>query len=95
MRELLVVEFRNAEDKVHYAVIGVTAVNNEEDDLLIETENPEKNMRLDENPIKEKGLKMSIYYPTEEDISNLFGNRGMFAHGLNVVDGRIDAEESQ
>jgi hypothetical protein len=93
MREILVAEFRNAEDKLHYAVIGVTAIKLEVDDLLVETENPEKNVRLSENPIKKKGLKMSVYYPTEEDIQNLYGNQGMFAHGLKVVDGRTDAPQ--
>jgi len=94
MREMLVVEFRNAEDKAHYAVIGVTAIKLEADDLLIETENPEANIRISETPIKEKGLKMSVYYPTEDDIRDLFAANGMFARGLTVVDGREDAPEA-
>jgi hypothetical protein len=88
---MLVVEFKNAEEKVHYAVIGVTAIKLEEDDLLFETENPEMNVRLSESPIKAKGLKMSVYYPTEGDIRDLFAGDGLFAHGLKIVDGRKDA----
>jgi hypothetical protein len=90
MKELLAVEFRSAENKLHYAIIGVTAIKLEEDDLLFETENPEKNIRLSENPIKEKGLKLQVYYPTEDDIRELFGNSGMFDRGLKVIDGRMN-----
>jgi hypothetical protein len=88
---MLVVEFRNAEEKVHYAVIGVKSIHLEEDDLLFETENPEKSVRLSESPIKQKGLKMTVYYPTEGDIRDLFAGDGLFAHGLKIVDGRSDA----
>jgi hypothetical protein len=88
MREMLVAEFKNAEDRVHYAVIGVTAIKKEENDLLIETENPEKSIRLDETPVKKKGLKIDMYYPTEGDVEALFGNNGMFGHAIVVIDGR-------
>jgi len=91
MREMLVAEFRNAEDKLYYAVIGVTAIKLEEDDLLIETEDSSKNLRLDENPIKSKGIKLQLYYPNEGDIRYLLADKGMFEHGLQVVDGRVDS----
>ena len=90
MREMLVAEFRNAEDKLYYAVIGVTAIKLEEDDLLIEAEDSTKNLRLDENPIKEKGLTLRVYYPTEGDIRNLLANKGMFQHGMQIIDGRLE-----
>ena len=89
MRELLVAEFRNAEDKRHYVVIGVTAIKLEEDDLLIETEDISKSLRLNEDPIKRSGIKFQVYYPTEGDIRNLLANKGMFEHGMQITDGRI------
>jgi hypothetical protein len=90
VREILVLEFRNAEDKLHYAMIGVTAIVKEEDDILIEMEDKEKSCRLDENPVKAKGLKINLYYATEDDILDLMGNRGMFANGIQVIDGRLE-----
>ena len=90
MREMLVAEFRNAEDKLNYAVIGVKAIKLEEDDLLVETEDESKSLRLNENPIKEKGLRLSVYYPNEGDINKLLANKGMFEHGLQIIDGRIE-----
>ncbi|MDR3363933.1 MAG: hypothetical protein LBS91_03150 [Clostridiales Family XIII bacterium] len=90
MKEMLVVEFRNAENKLHYAVIGVKAIKLEEDDVLIETEDGSMSLRLNESPIKEKGLKLHVYYPTEGDIMDLLGNKGMFEHGLQIVDGRLE-----
>ena len=90
MREMLVAEFRNEEDKLYYAVIGVTAIKLEEDDLLIETEDSSKNLRLDENPIKLKGMKLQVYYPTDGDIRYLLANKGMFEHGIQVIDGRLE-----
>ena len=90
MREMLVVEFRNSEDKLSYAVIGVKAIQLEEDDILIETEDASKSLRLDENPIKEKGLRLSVYYPSEGDVEKLLANRGMFGRGLQIIDGRSE-----
>ena len=90
MRELLVAEFRNAEDKRQYVVIGVTAIKLEEDDLLVETEDSSKNLRLNEEPIKRNGLKLHVYYPTEGDIQALLANKGMFEHGMQVIDGRLE-----
>ena len=88
MREMLVVEFRNAENKLNYAVIGVKAIILEEDDVLIETEDESKSLRLDENPIKENGLRLSVYYPNEGDIQKLLANKDMFERGLQIIDGR-------
>lgn len=88
MREMLVAEFRNAEDRLNYAVIGVKAIKLEDDDLLIETEDVSKSLRLGEDPIKEKGLKLQVYYPSDGDIQDLLANKGMFEHGLQIIDGR-------
>ena len=90
MREMLVVEFKNRENNLNYAVIGVKAIILEEDDVLIETEDQSKCLRLDENPIKDKGLKLSVYYPDEGDIQKLLANKDMFEHGLQIIDGRAE-----
>jgi hypothetical protein len=87
------VEFRNAEDKLHYAIIGVTEIIKLEDSILIKTENDAMSRELDENPVKAKGLKLQLYYATPEDIRNLMGNKGMFAHGIQVIDGRLEGAE--
>jgi hypothetical protein len=88
MRELLVAEFKNTDDNTHYAVIGVTAIVKEEDSILIKTENPEDDFRIDEDGVKEKDLSIQLYYPNEDDILRLHGDDGLFKHGIHVVDGR-------
>jgi hypothetical protein len=93
MREMLVAEFKNTDDKVNYAVIGVTAVVKEEDSILIKTENPEKDFSIHEDGVKEKDLHIQLYYPNEDDIRKLFGDDGMFKHQLHVVDGRRPESE--
>ena len=88
MKDVLVVEFKNPDDKKHYAVIGVTGVNLADDDIVIHTEDPEKSIVLSEDPIKIKSLKLNIYRPRHNEISDLLGIKDLFAIGMKIIDGR-------
>ena len=93
MREILIVEFRNPDDKLHYAVIGVTEIIKKEDTILLKTEDEAMSLELDENPIKAKKLKIQIQFATAEYIRLLMANRGMLAHGVQIIDGRLELDE--
>ena len=89
MQEILVAEFKNTDDKLHYAIIGMTSIEKEDDDILIKTLDPEKYFRINEESIKANELSIHIYYPNEGDVEKLLANVDMFKHGLQIVDGRI------
>ncbi|MDR3294244.1 MAG: hypothetical protein LBT26_00220 [Clostridiales Family XIII bacterium] len=90
-RDLIAVEYKDSETKRNTTVIGVVGITLLDDGLLLTTEDAEKSVKLAEDPIRRRELKMHVYYPNADDLRELLGNAGMFEHGPNIIDGRSDA----
>ncbi|MDR0570573.1 MAG: hypothetical protein LBG71_05075 [Clostridiales Family XIII bacterium] len=88
-RDIIAVEFKSLDTKRDTTVIGVVNIELLDDGLLLVTEDRSKSVKLTEEPIRRKEIKLHVYYPSHEDIEALLGNKGMFKHGLEIVDGRI------
>ncbi|MDR2457699.1 MAG: hypothetical protein LBD41_04385 [Clostridiales Family XIII bacterium] len=92
MEDVLIAEFKNPDNKKHYAVIGVKSVSLENDNILINTEDPTKSLLLFENPIRIKALKLNLYKPKHGEVSDLLGLKGLFANSMKIIDGRKKEE---
>ncbi|MDR1961337.1 MAG: hypothetical protein LBQ16_03550 [Gracilibacteraceae bacterium] len=91
MKYLLAVDYRENALGKDVAVVGVKSIEKTDDGVVIHTEIPEKSVRLSQEVLKRRDLR--VYAPTEDDMRRLFANRGMFDNEGVLVDGRAEHEE--
>jgi hypothetical protein len=92
-KDLIAVEYKDLETKRNTTVIGVVSIELKDDGLLLTTEDEARSVKLAEDKIRRRELKLHLYYPGEDDLSKLLGNVGMFEHGHIIIDGREKSGE--